>query len=177
MIGAHCLPLHAHCRSKNIAQNVRSAKFSARTALTEETERAAAWTARTALTEPNGHCRVDCTDCDNCADCALTLGLRLLRATAWIALLALTERCRVACAVCSDCADRALTLGLRVPRGFQCCENRAICSLRILKRSMEKNPIGSRFRPRAPIFRILKALLQTITPLGAPVFSGIVCGY
>ena len=126
MIGAHCLPLHTHCRSKNIARNVRSAEFSARTALT-------------ALTEPNGHCRVDCTDCDNCADCALTLGLRLLRATAWIALLALTERCRVACAVCSDCADRALTLGLRVPRGFQCCENRAICSLRILKRSMEKS--------------------------------------
>lgn len=145
MIGAHCLPLHTHCRSKNIARNVRSAEFSARTALTGLS--------------------------------ALPLGLRLLRATAWIALLALTERCRVACAVCSDCADRALTLGLCLPRGFQCSENRAICSLRILKRSMEKNPIGSRFRPRAPIFRILKALLQTITPLGAPVFSGIVCGY
>ena len=85
--------------------------------------------------------------------------------------------CRVACAVCSDCADRALTLGLRVPRGFQCSENRAICSLRILKRSMEKNHIGGQFHTCAPIFRILKALLQTITPLGAPVFSGIVCGY
>ena len=124
-----------------------------------------------------------CAVCSDCADRALTLGLRLLRATAWLALLALTvpiARYHFDCAYCAlplglywMCCF-ALPLGARLLRG---CENRAICSLRILKRSMEKNPIGSRFRPRAPILRILKARLQAVPPLGAPVFSGIVCGY